>query len=215
MNQAFSTIRVASRKSLIPCRSQKRAQRLHVRHRDRLAAGHVDGAGERDVRDLLRAVLGDERLELVEVDVALERVQALGVVGLVADHVDEDAAGALLVQPRRREVHVPGDVLARLDRDLADQVLGAAALVRRNDVLVAVEALDRRLEAVEVAAAGVGLVAEHHPGPLAVAHRVRAGVGEEVDVDLLRAQQEGVVAGLGERALALLRAWTSTAARPS
>ena len=180
------------------------AQRLHVRHRDRLAARHVDGARERDVRDLLRSVLGDERVELVEVDVALERMPALGIVCLVADDVDEDAPGTLLVEPRRREVHVPGNELSGPDRDLADQVLGAAPLVRRHDMRVAVVAPDRRFEAVEVAAPGVRLVAEHHAGPLAVAHRVRAGVGEEIDVDVVGAQQEGVVAGLGQSALALL-----------
>ena len=110
------------------------------------------------------------------------------------------AAGQLLVEPGRREVHVPRDVVARLDQRLADQVLGAAALVRRDDVAVAVEALDGRLEVVEVAAPGVRLVAEHHPGPLAVAHRGRAGVGEEIDVDVVAVEQERVVAGLGERA---------------
>ena len=72
----------------------KSAQRFTFAIETMTAACHVDGAGERDVRDLLGSVLGDERLELVEVDVALERVQALGVVHLGADHVDEDAAGA-------------------------------------------------------------------------------------------------------------------------
>ena len=109
-----------------PCRVEKEpdpvpvaklGQGLDVRHRDRLATRHVDGAGERDVSDLLGALLRDQRLELAEVDVALERMQALRVVGLVTDHVHEDAAGALLVEPRRREVHVPRDILARLDRD--------------------------------------------------------------------------------------------------
>ena len=40
----------------------------------------------------------DERLELGEVDVALERVLGLGIVGLVDDDVDERAALQLLVQ---------------------------------------------------------------------------------------------------------------------
>jgi len=46
-----------------------------------------------------------------------------------------------------------------LNGDLADQVLGAAPLMRRDDVRIAVVALDRRFETVEVAAASVGFVA--------------------------------------------------------
>ncbi len=55
---------------------------------------------------------------------------------------------------------------------------------------------------VEVAAAGVGLVAQHHARPLAVAHGAGAAVGQQVDVDIVGAQQEGVVAGLEQRLLA-------------
>jgi len=71
-------------------------------------------------------------------------------------------------------------------------------------MLVAVDLPDGVFEVVEVPAAGIRLVAEHHPGPLAIAHRRGAGVGEEVDVDVLAPQQEGVVAGLADRDLALL-----------
>ena len=62
-----------------------------------------------------RAVLVDHGLQLVEVDVALEGVQAHRVVGLVDDDVDEPAAGTLLVEAGGREVHVPGHDVAGLD----------------------------------------------------------------------------------------------------
>ena len=100
---------------------------------------------------------------------------------------------------------LPGTNWPGLIADLADEVLGAAALVGGHDVPVAVVSLDRVLEVVEVATAGVGLVAQHHPGPLAVAHRAGAAVGQQVDVDVVRAQQEGVEAGLGQGARPLLR----------
>src|SRR5450756_1900933 len=119
-------------------------------------------------------------------------------------HVHEGAPGELLVQARRGEVHVAGHDVAGLDEDLRQDVLGGAALVGGHQVLVAVDLPNRRLEVVEVAAAGVGLVAEHHAGPLAVAHGARAGVGEQVDVDVLALQQKGVVAGLADGALAFL-----------
>ena len=81
---------------------------LQVRHRHRLAAGHVDARGQADVRDALGADACDQRIELFQVDVALERMLALRVMGLVDDHVDEGAAGQFLVQPGGGEIHVPG-----------------------------------------------------------------------------------------------------------
>ena len=174
-----------------------------VGHADRLAAGEVHGHADGDVRDAVGADLCDERLDLREVDVALEGVLGGGVVRLVDDDVAERAAGELLVQARRGEVHVAGDVVAVLDEDLRQDVLGAAALVGRDEVLVAVVLLDGVLERVEVARAGVRLVAEHHAGPLPVRHRARARVGEQVDVAVLGLEQERVVAGLECGALAL------------
>ena len=103
-----------------------------------------------------------------------------------------------------REIHVPRDVVPGLDQDLADQVLRAATLVGGHHVLVAVELLDRRLEVVEVHASRVRLVAQHHAGPLAVAHGGGPGVREQVDVDVLGPDQEHVPAGFLERRLALL-----------
>ena len=82
--------------------------------------------------------------------------------------------------------------------------LGGAPLVGRDDVLEAGQVLHDVAEAVEGAAAGVGLVALHERAPLRGRHRARPGVGEEVDEDVLRAEEEDVVAGLRERLLALL-----------
>jgi hypothetical protein len=75
--------------------------------------------------------------------------------------------------------------------------------VRRDDVLEAVVLLHRLLEVVEVSRPRVGFVAEHHPRPLAIGHRVCAGVGQEIDVDVFRTEQEGVEAGVGECAFAI------------
>src|SRR3989304_4577169 len=81
--------------------------------------------------------------------------------------------------------HWPGLMAVRLVRGS-----GPPALVGGPHVAVSEAALDRPLEAVEVAAAGVGLVAEHDGRPLAVAHRVRPGVGQEGDVDVVGTQEE-------------------------
>ena len=141
--------------------------------------------------------------QLDHVDVALERALVERVVRLVDDDVDEAPAGELLVQPGGREVHVAGDHVAGLDEHLADDVLGAAALVRGHHERVAVDVLHRLLEVEEVLAARVRLVAEHEPGPLLGRHRVGAAVGEQVDEDVAAAQLEGVPPRLGQRRLAL------------
>ena len=168
----------------------------HVGHAHGLAARHVDRARQADIGNLVRAHAFDQRFELAQVDVALEGVQALRVVRLVDDHIDKGAARHLLVQPRRGEIHVAGDPIARLDQRLRDQMFGPAPLVRRHEILIAVVGLDRLQQMVEVATACIGFIAQHHACPLAVAHGVGPAVGKQVDVDILRAQQEGVVARL-------------------
>ena len=45
---------------------------------------------------------------------------------------------------------------------------------------------------------GIRFVADHHAGPLAVAHRAGAAVGQEVDINIVAGQQEDVVAGIDQ-----------------
>jgi hypothetical protein len=55
----------------------------------------------------------------------------------------ERRARQLLVHPRRREVHVAGDVVTRTDEELGQQVLGAASLMRGDELRETVAALHR------------------------------------------------------------------------
>ncbi len=175
-----------------------------VGHADRLAAGEVHRHADGDVGDAVGADLLDQRVDLGQVDVALEGVLGGRVVRLVDDDVAERAAGELLVQARGGEVHVAGHPVAVLDQYLRQDVLGAAALVGGDEVLVAVVGVHGLFERVEVPRTGVGLVAEHHAGPLVVRHRAGARVGQQVDVDLLGLEQERVVAGFADRDFSLL-----------
>ena len=174
-----------------------------VRDAHGLPAREVHRQRHADVRDALRSHLAHQRIELGEVHVPLERVLRRRVVRLVDDHVVERAARQLLVQPRRREIHVAGNVIPRLDEDLRENVLGAAPLVRGDQLRIAVDVADGLLEVVEVSRAGIRLIAHHHPGPLAIAHRARARIGEQVDVDVLGLDEERVETGLADVTLAL------------
>jgi hypothetical protein len=140
-------------------------------------------------------VFGDDGSQLGEVDVAFERVFAARVVCFVDDDVVEGGAVEFLVGAGTGKVHVAGDVGARADEAAGEDVLAAAALMDGDDVFVAVVGADGLFEDVEAAGAGVGFVATHQGRPLPVGHRVGAGVGEQVDVDVFGPEQAGIPAG--------------------
>ena len=181
--------------------SVPRAQLVHrfqVLHGEGLPPRHVHAWSQRRVGDPFGAGLVNQLLQLLQVHVAFERMLARGVVGLSDDHVHKNSTRALDVLAGGGEVHVHGDVLAGTDANLGGQVFCAPPLVGRHHMSETVHLLDRLLQGVEVAAAGVGLVAQHQTGPLIVAHRRCPAVGQEIDVDVLAPQEEGVVAGLGD-----------------
>ena len=92
------------------------------------------------------------------------------VVSLVDDDVHEGPAGQFLVQARGGEIHISGHILPIRNQDLAEDILGAAALMGRHRVAVAVIFLHRVAQAIEIAASRVRFVPQHQPGPLLVAH---------------------------------------------
>ena len=102
------------------------------------------------------------------------------------------------------EVEVHGHHVAGLDVGGGEDVLGGAALVRRQEVVHVEELAHLGGQAVVGLGAGVGVVGAEHGGLLEVAHRVDARVGQHVHEDVFVLQQEGVVAGLVHQAAALL-----------
>jgi len=168
------------------------AERRHVArvlHREGLPAGQVHRHLEADVGDLVAAHAVDLGLQLGEVDVTLPREVALGIVGLVDDHVEEHAARHLLMELGGREVHVPGHCLPFLDHHLGHDVLGGASLVRGDDVLETEDLAEVAHEVLVVVTAVGGVGGVGHPFPLFAAHRRRAAVGQEVDVHVFRLQE--------------------------
>src|ERR1019366_4289472 len=90
------------------------------------------------------------------------------------------------------------------DQDARDDVFGAAALVRRDDVSVAIMAAHGGFQAIVTFAAGIRFVTQHHARPLPVAHGGGAGIGEQVDIDVAGSEEKRVVSCLDDRAVALL-----------
>lgn len=98
------------------------------------------------------------------------------------------------------EIRVASRISGRLDEHLRQQVLRTAPLVCRDHMPVAIGRAHRLLEREEAARARIRLVAELHRGSLLLGKGRGAAVGEEIDEDILGAEQEGVVAGGLERA---------------
>ena len=179
------------------------ADLAHVFHGDGLASAGVVGDGEHDQRDALAADALDEGLEGGDVHVAFEGMRRRRVLAFFDDEIDGFGADEFDVGAGGVEVRVVGDDVALLAGHAEEDALGGASLMRGDDVAVAEDVLDGILEAVEAAAAGVAFVAFHDGGPLVGGHGSGAGVGEQVDEDIVGGEQEKVVVGGFEKLLAL------------
>ena len=175
------------------------ADGAHVLHGLRLSARHVHRARDAYIRDLARPGILNDALQLGEVHVALEGVRVRGVVRFINDHVGKSPPGEFLVQTRGGEVHVARNDVARVNHNLRQKVLCGAPLMCGDEILISIILSYSLPQVIKILAAGIGFVTQHHPRPLAVAHSIGAAVGQQVDVDVLGAQQKGVVARLQDK----------------
>ena len=173
---------------------QQVAVGAQVRQRHRLAAAGVVGDGDHAEGDAV-GLLAQQRLDAVQVDVPLEGVAGARLAPLGDDQVERLDAAVLQVGAGGVEVGVAGDDLAAPRGHREEDALGGPPLVGGDDVLVAGQVADHRLEPVEAARPGVALVPLHDAGPLPRRHGPGAGVGEEVEEHVVGAQREDVEPG--------------------
>ena len=173
-------------------------------HGDGLASAGIVGDGEHDERDAFAADAPDEGFEGGDVHVAFEGMSRCGMLPFFDDEIDGFGADEFDVGAGGVEVRVVGDDVAFLAGHAEEDALGGASLMRGDDVAVAEDFLDGILEAVEAAAAGVAFVAFHDGGPLVGGHGSGAGVGEQIDEDIVGGEKEEIVVGGFEELLALL-----------
>ena len=167
--------------------------------RERLAADQVGGGFHAHEGDVLLAGLFDGRAQPVQVHVPLEGNDALGVQRLGPVQFQHLAAGHVEMRLGGGEVIIHGHDVARLDEGLGQQVLGGAALMDRQEVLVAEDLLHRVVQPVEALRAGVGVVGLHHGGKLIVAHGIGAAIRQHVEKNAAGTEEEGVVPRLFHR----------------
>ena len=139
------------------------------------------------------------------VHVAFEIQPRLRVARFRNGQVDGARAGEFDIGAGGVEVRVGRHDVARLAHHGEQDALGGAPLVGGHHVAESGELVGHPLEAEEALAAGVGFVAAHHRRPLLGGHRAGAGIGQQVDQDVARFDQEEVVAGRFQIALAFRR----------
>ena len=146
----------------------------------------------------------DQPLQRRDIHVALEIEARLRVGGFGDGQVHGARAGEFDIGAGGIEVRVAGDDVAGLAQHGEEDALRRAALVRGDHVAEAGEFIDHVLQAEETLAAGVGFVTAHHRRPLLRGHGAGAGIGQQVDQDVTRWNQEKVIAGFPQVLLAFV-----------
>ena len=98
-----------------------------------------------------------------------------------------------------RKMVVGRDNVALLNKGPADDVLGRAALVNRQQVFFTQYVFDRLLKFDKTLRTGIRIVGLQHRGHLIVAHRIGSAVGQHVQVYIQRTQTERIETGLFDR----------------
>jgi hypothetical protein len=117
--------------------------------------------------------------------------------------IQRDTLTQLDVGARRIEMRVRRHDLTWVDDGAEEDALGSTALMGRHDVGKSEHLPDGVAETREAARAGIGLIAPHERRPLILAHSTRAGVGQEIELDVSSRKLERVPSGRLERVLAL------------
>src|SRR5207237_1615207 len=94
--------------------------------------------------------------------------------------------------------------VARLTHHTEQNALGGAALMRGDYVRVAENLLHGSAKTLEAPGAGVAFVAAHDRGPLLSAHGAGAGIGKQINQDVISRQKKEIVVSGAQHALAFI-----------
>ena len=122
----------------------------------------------------------------------------------VFSRLDGFGAHKFDVGPGGVEVGVARNDIAFLAGYTEKDALGGAPLMRGDDVAIAEDVLNGILEVIEALAAGVAFIALHDAGPLMRGHGPGAGIGEQIDEDIVGGQKKEVVVSGFQQFFALL-----------
>ncbi len=115
-------------------------------------------------------MLNQKCFQLINVHIALKRVQRLAVFPLLDHKIIGECAAGLYIAARRIKMGVGRNISPFAAHYPKQYGLGGPALVGRNDMLERHQVLHSGFKAREGWRAGVAFVATHHSGPLFRAH---------------------------------------------
>ena len=169
---------------------------LHVLVGDGLTADEVCACLQAHVGNILRTLLLDAGLNLIQVDIALEGKGALGDKALIPDQLLHLAAQAGNMRLGGGEVVVHDHAAAGLNKVLGNDMLAGSALVGGQEELHAEQLRQLLVHSVEGLAAGVGIVGAEHGGLHIVAHGIHTGIGEHIHKNIAVVKQKCIEARL-------------------
>ena len=115
-------------------RRGERTDISQVGQRYRMAATGIDAELDVNTTHLIGALLVNQRRQLIDIEIALERLPRCQIVSGFADHVDHFGAVHLDVHARRGKKHVAGDYGIGFYVNLAPDSFGRPALRCGDDV---------------------------------------------------------------------------------
>ena len=156
---------------------------------------------------MLRAFRLDELLELADIHISLEPLAGIDVLTLRRQQIHSLRAGIFDIGAGRIEMAVVGDDVAGLQAGGRENAFGRPALMDRKNMLEAGDLAHRVFETMPRCASRIAFISEHQCGPLAGRHRARAAIGQKIDCDIVRIEQENIVVGGCQTCFPVVRAW--------
>ena len=175
----------------------------NIVHGNRLSGCRVIGDGEHSQGDILRANLLNKLFQFLQIHVALEGQLDGAVFRLRHCQIDRVCPQDQQVCLGGVKVAVIGYVLPLFDQRRKKHPFRCPSLVSGKHVLKAQNILNGFLEAVITLGASVRFIPAHHTGPLFVAHRVGAAVGQQIDVYVFGRNVKKIEMRLRQRCLPL------------
>jgi hypothetical protein len=149
-----------------------------------LPSAGIIGNCDHDKGNAVLSIGSDRFFQFIDIDVALEGVLQIRLVGFFDDTIDGFCADVEDMASRRIEGHVEGNPVSRLGQRAEQDVLRSSSLVTGNDEVKSEDFLDGLFQGVVTVCARIGLIAPHQGSPLVLAHCSGAGIGKKVDVNI-------------------------------
>ena len=154
-----------------------------VGQRYRLPAAGIVGDGHHHQWNFINAVHFDHFFQLFQIHIAFERVELLRVVCHVDHQIHRHTTVVFHICAGSIEMDVVGNDHPFFQNGGKQQVFRNTTLMGGDNMFEAKNIVDGLFKMIIIFAPGVGFIAEHHTGPLVIAHRRSAAIGQQINVN--------------------------------